>query len=401
MSTEYDTIVLGLGAMGSAALYQLAKKGNKVLGIEQFNSPHHFGSSHGETRIIRQAIGEGAEYVPLVLRSYDLFREIEKESGRQVLTVTGGLIISSRAAKSYCHVADFFTNTVEAAKKYNIDHEMLTANDIRKRFPQFNVSDNEEGYFEKNAGFLRPEECILAQLELAKKHGANIHLSEKVLKYQATADQVLVTTNKGQYTAKKLIISAGSWLPELIHENHARHFRITRQVVHWFDVKGSPEPYLQDKFPIFIWQLPNNNQGIYGFPALDAKGGVKIGTEQDAITTKSDLVDRNITTKEVQDMHSTYIAPNFPGISDKCLKSVVCLYNQTPDSGFVIDKHPDHPNIIIASPCSGHGFKHSAAIGEVLAQLVVDGKSKMDISKFSFKRFIQQQKPKTLPRPSL
>jgi len=108
MTTEYDTIVLGLGAMGSAALYQLAKRGNKVLGIEQFNSPHHFGSSHGETRIIRQAIGEGAEYVPLVLRSYDLFREIEKESGRQVLTVTGGLIISSRAAKSYCHVADFF-----------------------------------------------------------------------------------------------------------------------------------------------------------------------------------------------------------------------------------------------------------------------------------------------------
>lgn len=401
MSSHFDTIVLGLGAMGSAAVYQLAKRGNKVLGIEQFNSPHHFGSSHGETRIIRQAIGEGAEYVPLVLRSYDLFREIEKESGRQVLTVTGGLIISSRAAKSYCHVEDFFTNTVEAAKKYNIEHDLLTAQDIRKRFPQFNVSDNEEGYYEHNAGFLRPEECIAAQLELAKKYGANIHVNEKVLKYESTANQVSVTTNKGKYTANKLIISAGSWLPELIHENHGRHFKITRQVVHWFDAKGSLEPYLPDKFPIFIWQLPNNHQGIYGFPALDSKGGVKIGTEQNEIATKSHLVDRNITPKEVQDMYTTYIAPNFPGISDKCVKSVVCLYNVTPDSGFVIDKHPDYQNIIIASPCSGHGFKHSAAIGEILSQLIIDGKSEIDISRFSFNRFIQKKKTQNPPRPSL
>jgi sarcosine oxidase len=169
MDIHFDTIVLGLGAMGSAATYQLAKRGNKVLGIDQYSPPHIYGSSHGDTRITRQAIGEGEEYVPLVLRSYELFRDIEKETGRKLLVETGGLIISSSNKTSYCHVENFFENTVQAAKKYNIKHELLTAEQIRERFPVFNVSDNEEGYYEPSAGYLRVEECIAAQLELAKK----------------------------------------------------------------------------------------------------------------------------------------------------------------------------------------------------------------------------------------
>ena len=392
-SPDYDTIVLGLGAMGSAALYQLAKRGNKVLGIEQFNSPHHFGSSHGDTRITRQAIGEGEEYVPLVLRAYDIFREIEKETGRQLLTVTGGLILSSKTAKSFCHVDEFFPRTLNAAKKFNIEHEVLTAEEIRERFPQFKVPDNEEGYYEHNAGFLRPEECVTAQLELAQKYGAELYSNEKVLKYESNSkDLVTVTTDKGQYTAKKLIISAGAWLPELIGENYGKHFKITRQVLYWFDVKESPESYLPGKFPVFVWQLADTPQGIYGFPALDVNGGVKIATEQSEITTKADELDRNVTPEETQEFYKTCIAPNFPGITGKCIKSAACLYTSTADYGFVIDKHPDDENIIVASPCSGHGFKHSAAIGEVLAELVVDGKSKIDISKFSFNRLLQQNK---------
>lgn len=403
-TTQYDTIVLGLGAMGSATTYQLAKRGNKVLGIDQFSPPHHFGSSHGDTRITRQAIGEGAEYVPLVLRSYELFREIEKETGRDLLTVTGGLIISSKTATSYCHVEAFFQNTVDAAKKYNIEHEILTAEQMRKRFPQFNVADNEEGYYEPGAGFLRPEECIAAQLELAKKYGAQVNVNEKVLSYEAQDNKVTVKTNQGEYTAKKLIISAGTWLPELLHEKHRQPFRVFRQVIYWFDINGSAKPYLPDKCPIFIWQLQSTTQGIYGFPALDEKGGMKIGTEQTEVTTHPDRVDRTVSPQEIKEFHETYVKKNFPGVSERCVKAAACLYNVTPDSGFVIDRHPDHKNVIVASPCSGHGFKHSAAIGETLAQLVTEGRSTIDLSKFSFKRFLAKNTEKQVqhhPKPSL
>src|SRR6266404_472072 len=169
---KYEVLVLGLGAMGSAATFQLAKRGRKVLGIDQFTPPHAFGSSHGETRITRLAIGEGEHYTPLVLRSHELWREIENETGTDLLTVTGGLVISSIARTAMLHVDQFFSNTVAAAEKYRIPHQILSAAEIRKRFPQFRVRDDERGYYEPDAGFLRPEACIAAQLQLARKYGA-------------------------------------------------------------------------------------------------------------------------------------------------------------------------------------------------------------------------------------
>jgi sarcosine oxidase len=387
MQKEFDTIVLGLGAMGSAATYQLAKAGNRVMGIDQFNPPHGLGSSHGDTRITRLAIGEGEQYTPLVLRSHELWRKIERETGREILVNTGGLIISSGAKTAINHVANFFENTVAAAKKYGIGHELLTADQIRNRFPQFNVKDNEEGYFEKEAGFVRPEEAITAQLELAKKYGAGIHIEEKVLSYDSNAAGVTVKTDKGEYTAGNLIITAGSWLPELIENNLGQYFKVIRQVLYWFDAKDSIEPYLQKNLPIFIWELQGNKQGIYGFPALDESTGVKIATEQYETTTTPETVNRQITEDETRAMFKNFVEPYFPGLSEHCLKSVACLYTVTPDFGFVIDRHPDYDNVIVASPCSGHGFKHSAAIGEVLSELVTKGNSSIDISKFSFDRF--------------
>lgn len=386
MNANFDVIVLGLGAMGSAASYQLAKAGNKVLGIDQFTPPHTKGSSHGDTRITRLAIGEGEHYTPLVMRSHQLWREIERETGREILVTTGGLIISSGAKTAINHVENFFENTVEAAKKYNIEHELLTATQIRERFPQFNVKDNEEGYLEKEAGFVRPEEAITAQLELARKYGANIHTDEKVLSYEAKADEVTVKTTKSEYTAKKLIITAGSWLPQLIEKELGQYFKVIRQVLFWFDAKESIKPFILGTFPVFIWELQGNNQGIYGFPALDEKGGVKIASEQYETTTTPETVDRNVTEEEIKTMYENFVKPYFPGLSDHCIKAIACLYTVTPDSGFVIDVHPEHKNIVIASPCSGHGFKHSAAIGEILSQLVMEGKSTIDITKFSLDR---------------
>jgi len=388
MQKKFDTIVFGLGAMGSAALYQLAKRGNKVLGIDQFTPPHIFGSSHGDTRITRQAIGEGEQYTPLSQRSYEIWRELERKTGKKLLEITGGLIISRGAKTAINHVSEFFENTIKAAKKYKIKHEVLDASQIRKRFPQFNVQDNEVGYYEPNAGFLRPEECVNAQISMAKKYGATTLTNEKVTSFSEKVGVIKVKTNLNEYEAKKLIVSAGPWLPTLIDPKYAKLFRIIRQVLFWFDVKTSIERFESKNFPIFIWELQGEKQGIYGFPAIDGqKGGVKIASEQYETTTTADTVKREVSKKEIEIMYKNFVAPYFPDLSDKCIKSVSCLYTCTPDSHFVIDKHPKYQSVIIASPCSGHGFKHSAAIGEVLAQLVIDGKSQIDISSFKLNRF--------------
>ena len=388
MENKLDTIVLGLGAMGSAAVYQLAKRGNKVLGIDQFSPPHIFGSSHGDTRITRQAIGEGEQYTPLSLRSYEIWREIEKETGNKLLEMNGGLIISSGAKTAINHVENFFENTIAAARKYNIKHEILDASQIRERFPQFNVQDNETGYYGYNAGFLRPEECVGSQISLAEKYGAQIHRNEKVESFSENDGIVRVKTNLGEYEAKKLIVSAGPWFPALIEEEYAKFFKVIRQVLFWFDIKTSIERFEPKNFPIFIWELQGNKQGMYGFPAINGQnGGVKIASEQYETTTTADTVNREVSQEEIRVMYNNFIAPYFPDLSDKCVKAVSCLYTVTPDSHFVIDTHPKYPSIILASPCSGHGFKHSAAIGEILAQVAIDGKSKIDISSFSIKRF--------------
>jgi sarcosine oxidase len=384
---RYDTIVLGLGAMGSAALYHLAKRGQSVLGIDRFSPPHAFGSSHGDTRVTRLAIGEGAHYTPLVMRSHELWREIERETGRDLLTATGGLIISSRSTTSHMHVHDFFGTTVAAAERYGIAHELLDARAIRRRFPQFGINDDEVGYYEHEAGFVRPEACLAAQLFLAEKYGAAIHRDEMVLGFEQSGTGISVRSVKGIHAANRLIVSAGAWLPQLIASRYAQPFKVRRQVLYWFAPNESVAPYEIGRFPIYIWELQGRPQAIYGFPAIDGEhGGIKVATAQYETETSPDRVDRSVSEAEMRAMH-TYIAPFLPGFSEKCVKAVVCLYTVTPDTGFVIDTHPDMPRVIIASPCSGHGFKHSAAIGEALSELVVDGKCRFDLGAFRFARF--------------
>jgi sarcosine oxidase len=383
-----DVLILGLGAMGSAAAYQLAKRGAKVVGLDQFSPPHDRGSSHGDTRITRLAIGEGAHYTPLATRSHELWREIEKQTGADLLTVTGGLIISSGERTGALHVDTFFANTVAAAERYRIPHRILDTREIRERFAQFRVRDGEIGYYEPDAGFLRPESCVRAQLALARTYGAAIHASEKVSGFEASAHGVTVTTDRGVYDAERLIVTAGAWLPQLIGEKYATPFKVLRQVLFWFDVNGPVAPFLPANCPVYIWELQGPQQAIYGFPAIDGShGGVKIATQQYERTTTPETVNRDVSKAEAEAMYDTYVAPYLPDLSPDCVKAVACLYTQTPDAGFVIDYHPQTERVIIASPCSGHGFKHSAAIGEALAELVIDGKSRFDLSAFRFTRF--------------
>ncbi len=389
----YDAIVAGLGAMGSAAVYQLAKRGARVLGIDRFAPPHNFGSSHGETRITRQAIGEGEEYVPLALRSYEIWREIEAETGADLLTVTGGLIMSSRGgtAKSFgLHgSAKFIEQTIRCAQKHNIKHDLLNTDEIRRRFPQFDLIGDEAGYYEDEAGFLRPENCIKAQLELAAKFGAELNLNEKVLSYAAGKNYIEVKTDKGNYLADKLIISAGPWVNDLLAEEYRELFKIYRQVLYWFELNERAENYLLGNFPVFIWQFGRwADDFIYGFPGMNGlQGGLKLATEQHITTTGPDKVNAEVSVEETEKMYREYVAPQLPGLGRRCLKAVTCLYTATPDEGFVIDRHPRQENVIIASPCSGHGFKHSAAVGQILAELALDGKTSFDLSRFSLDRF--------------
>ena len=387
-----DTIVIGLGAMGSAAVFQLAKRGHTVMGFDQFSPPHDYGSSHGETRIIRQAIGEGEEYIPLALRSYELWRELERESGQELLVITGGLILESQQSNALMHGRrGFLARTSQSAERFGIRHEMLNSRELRQRFPQFAVTD-EVGYFEHETGYLRPESCIRAQLDLGKNHGAILRTHEQVLSVNPRQSRtgVVVKTSRADYEADTLVIAAGPWLNRWLEPSDAEHFKVYRQVMFWFEIQDKMRNVMSPgEFPIFIWILEQEAENVfYGFPSLDGKT-IKMASEQYVNTTTPEEMAREVTREEKAAMFERFVRGRLPFITNSCDKAASCLYTMTPDSDFVIDFHPEHPEIVVASPCSGHGFKHSAAIGEVIAELVIEGKSKIDVSSFGMKRFIQ------------
>jgi sarcosine oxidase len=380
---RFDVAIVGLGAIGAAAAYRLAKRGAGVIGFDQHEPPHIFGSSHGETRVTRLAIGEGDHLTPLVMRSHELWREIERETGGSLLREIGGLIISSHQNAAVTHVAGFFQNTVAAAEKFDIARELLDAAQIRARWPQFNVRDDEFGYFEPTAGFVRPEACVDAQLALARKYGAALHTGETVQSFESPTDGVTIATDGGRYTADRLIVAAGAGLPGLLPK-YARLFRIYRQTQFWFEVEDA-QAFAPERFPIFIWELQNSKQGVYGFPALDGEPVIKMASEQFESTTTPQAVNRTVSAEEIGAMRGL-VAPHLTGVTSHCARATTCLYTVTPDFGFVIDMHPEAERVIIASPCSGHGFKHSAAIGEALADMVLGQPPRFDLSPFRLGR---------------
>lgn len=389
MKAKFETIVLGLGAMGSASVYQLAKRQKRVLAIDQFQVPHNYGSSHGESRIIRQAIGEGEQYMPLVLRSYELWHELEKETGQELLTTTGGLILEPEKSDIIAHGRHkFLAQTISCANKFNIRHEILETKDINKRFPQFTIT-NELGYFEYETGYLRPELCVDAQLALAKKYGATIRTNEKVISVSPNGNSgITVKTDRSLYEAEKIVISAGPWVSQLLPPQYADVFKVYRQVMYWFRIQdGAESAFLPGRLPIFIWIFDKGGDfGFYGFPSLDGKT-IKMASEQYTVFTSPEKVERIVSKEETAVMYSNYVRDRFLGLTSRCETAVTCLYTTTPDSHFVIDFYPGNDQMIIASPCSGHGFKHSAAIGEVISDMVLEGKSKIDIGAFRLNRF--------------
>ncbi len=383
-----DVIIVGLGAMGSAAYYQLARRGAKVIGIDRYSPPHTFGSTHGDTRITRQAIGEGEHFVPFALRSHEIWHELESETGADLLTTTGGLIMAAGDGQSLHGNADFVQTTIDAAIKFGIKHRILTAVEISQEFPQFALNGNERGYFEDAAGFLRPEACVAVQLDLAEKFGARLRRNERVLSVKGNGSGVDVITDLGTYSAAKAIISAGPWVDEFVEGVPAGLFKVYRQVLYWFDVSAAYKQYSTGNFPIFIWSFGRwNDDYVYGFPAIDGiEGGIKVASEDFSATTSPDMAAREVSGDESAAMFASYIDGKLRGIGKRCVKAAACLYTVTPNSNFVIDRLSDH--VILASPCSGHGFKHSAAIGETLAELALTGHSKLDVSSFSLRQYL-------------
>lgn len=384
-----DVAIVGLGAMGSAALYQTARRGVRVIGIDQFEPPHDRGSSHGESRITRQAIGEGDAYVPFAISSHEIWRELEVETGRSLFTPAGGLILG-RPCRAVIHgQADFVGNTIGAARRFGIAHEVLSPDEVMRRYPQLRLAGDETCYYEPGAGFLRPDVCIATQLDQARRHGAIVHCGQTVRRIASDAHGATVVTDSATYSAGHVIVTAGAWAPQLLGDVFGKVLRVCQQTMYWF-APDSAGDFAPGRFPIFIWRHgPEEDDHFYGFPVVG--DGVKVATEQFAVTTTPDAAGSTLPSEEAEAgarrMHQTHVGPRLAGVSDRSVRSVRCFYTVTPDFGFIIDRHPEWERVLVASPCSGHGFKHSAAIGAALAECVIDGRSRIDLAPFSLGRF--------------
>lgn len=372
---HYHTIIVGLGGMGSAAAYHLAARGEKVLGIERFNPAHRNGSSHGNSRIIRQAYFEHPSYVPLLKRAFSHWDDLARQADEDLLHLTGGLNIGRPDS-------DVITGTLASVRTHNLPHEYLTAADIRRRYPAFTPDDDIVGVAEGNAGYVVPEAAVRTHLRLAAQHSATLRYNEVVLSWQATASGVSVTTDQRTYTADHLILSPGAWAPELMADL-GLPLRVERRVLLWFDPIGGDAPFQEPHFPVYIWDC-GEGVSFYGFPKQPGTPGIKVAIHTVGQQCTPQTIDRTLHDSDVDTLQQL-VRNRVPALLGPMLDYATCMYTLTPDEHFVIATHPEHPQVVLASPCSGHGFKFTPVIGEILADLAMHGRTNHDISLFSLR----------------
>lgn len=366
----YDVAIIGLGAMGSAAAHQLSARGVRVLGLEQFGPAHDQGSSHGDSRIIRQAYFEHPSYVPLLRRAYQLWEAAEVDSGRHLLTLTGGLMIGRPES-------DTISGSLRSAQTWDLPHEMLDAPAVHERFPTFTLADDEVAFYEDRAGFVDPEESIRAQLDLATRDGADLKFGEPATDWAVDGDGVRVTTATETYLAGRLVVCAGAWAPRLARLEIP--LSVERQIMHWFTPDGGTVPFAAARHPIYVWQDPTGDQ-IYGFPARDGETTVKTAFFRRPVVCDPEHVDRTLHPQEITEI-SAYLRTRLPALRHHD-HAATCLYTLTPDHHFVLGRHPRYPNVVVAAGFSGHGFKFTPVVGEILADITLEGTTRHDISLF-------------------
>ena len=372
MTTTTDVVVIGLGAVGSATLHRLALQGVACIGIDRFHPPHDRGSTHGETRLTRLSIAEGAAYVPLARRSHAIWRELEAETGEELFSQIGMLLIGEGDGAPSHGQPGFLGSTLAIATAHDIPHEVLDSVEIRRRYPQFRVRDAERGFFEPSAGVLYPERCVSVQLRLAQALGAVVRTGETVVSVTPSGSGVAVVTDRGRIEAGRVVLAAGAWLPGLAGGVLPRVTSVQRQTILWFD-PDEPALYNPARCPVFIWMHGAGEEDyLYGFPLLPGTTGVKAASERYAGHVDPDRVDREVSAAEAGGIYERHIAGRLRGISGRVLKAATCLYTVTPDAGFIIDRLCEDGRVLAASCCSGHGFKHSPALGEELAALTAD-----------------------------
>jgi len=374
VSATLDAIVVGLGAMGSATLAELAARGRRVLGLDRFVPPHDLGSSHGKSRIIREAYFEDPRYVPLVQRAYQRWAELERETGRTLVLRTGGLMIGPPRGA-------LVSGARLSAETHALPHECLSAAETRAAYPALRVSDDAIAVREPRAGVLFPEACIAAQLERARRHGAEIRGDEPALAWAPDGAGVEVRTARGRWRAATLVLAAGAWLGRLVPELDLP-LTVTRQALFWFTPRAHPERFEPERFPIFIWE-DEPGRFLYGFP--DLGDGVKMARHMEGEPTDPDGVRREVSEAETEALRAA-VARCIPDAPGPLRASAVCLYTNTPDQHFIVDRHPAHEQVVIASPCSGHGFKFASALGEVLADLATGAAPAFDLGLFRLDR---------------
>jgi sarcosine oxidase len=379
MSQSFDVIVLGVGGMGSAACFELARRGCRVLGLEQYPLVHHRGSSHGHTRIIRTAYAEGPAYVPLVRRAFARWYELEQLSGKHLLTECACLNVGPPHSE---HVE----GVRASVREHGLTAEEQAGAAINRRFPAFHFPTDYAGVLETAAGFLYVEECVRAHIDTAVSLGAEVHAEEPVREWKVVGDGVEVTTSKSTYRVAKLVVTAGAWATRLLADIGVP-LRVMRQVLTWFDVGSRAELFRRVTFPIFIADVPGGP--FYGLPAID-RFGLKVARHYhapelpgpDGVVWEPTPDDE----RAVRAFLDTYI----PGVG-ALTKAQVCMYTVTPDRHFVIDVHPAHPQVSVACGFSGHGFKFASVVGEIMADLADTGRTTHDIRMFGTGRFASMQ----------
>ncbi|MEO8427972.1 MAG: N-methyl-L-tryptophan oxidase [Verrucomicrobiota bacterium] len=370
MKTVFDVIVLGLGAMGSASACHLARAGKRVLGLDRFTPPHVFGSSHGQTRIIREAYLEHPAYVPLIQRAYDLWHELESEAGRQLFLRTGGLMIGKPESA-------VVAGAKRSAEGHNLRHEILSAGEVKQRFPALVPGEEMIAVWEPRAGILFPEACVESHLMLARRYGATLRFNEPVTRWEPDGDGVRVFTADSVFLGSHLVLAAGPWIRSLLFDVNFP-FSVERQIQFWFEPCSNHEQFGPERCPIHIWEQGPGGF-FYGFP--DLGNGVKVARHHEGELTDPEKLRRDVEPEEIDSMREL-LRRFLPQAGGALRSTAVCMYTNMPDFHFFIDHHPRHRQVLIVSPCSGHGFKFSSVIGEIVGELIGEGRSRLDLSLF-------------------